>query len=1147
MKFGGLWKLRGLRAETPVAAAASSRRTAMSDWLNDVIRPADGEGGKPAQPADPDRGTEDRQRQDSLADDRAPRRGAEEPPRRRVGFFHRQGRRNANTEVRESTRARGLREAARARLNRLSDRFTRPPRVAMAAPAAAAPPRRLLQALGELRGAILPSLNGAPRPRQHGEPVAGVSGPDWSIEQAVAEIKARQRVLDDQKAESNAAADDGSPSFLPPLSPVWNEDRSAETAPPPAESSQSERAQAEQIERARRPGLESQNSEATPRREGAPSQNPETATLHSQSVRRPLEDAPEQPAIDLGSLQRQLRELTARIEELRPIGDLEMAIAGLRTDLAQILHSLTQAPPQHAIAALESEVKILAQRLEHSRRCGIDAAGLANLEQGLADLRQTLRGFATAESLAGVEETVKELARKVDVITAKDDPAVMQQLETAVSGLRGIVSHVASNDALARVAAEIQSLSAKVDGLANSAPAGPSLSALANRIDLLADALNASTEAGQTIPRELEKLLSGLIDKLEWVQLTHTDHAALAHLEDRIATLVKRFDASDARLVHVEAVERGLADLLVHIEQMRGNGGKGEVGTDSGAVAGGAIEHDFAEIRQAERRTQDSLEAIQGTVEHVVDRLAMIESDMRIEKATGAPAASPAVATATADTTPRAAAARLPIDPNLPPDHPLEPRAGGARMRESSPAERIAASEAALASKPPVIPDPGGRPDFIAAARRAAQAAAASLPAQRTSVGADTASAAVGVAPKNLTQRLRMWIVGAATALILVGGYSTATRLLRGGGTVNPAPKMQTGQSSPTAAPAVGAASVNLTLSMPAPGLVPSAGTKSPSNPLAEAATATAPEQQSLLDDAAPHDTGRASPPAVDPSPSGGTAGGSGPGSPLDITGTLPPRSAAPSDTNAPGSGEAAADKLPDTIGSPALRSAALAGDAAAAYEVAMRFAEGRGVEPDNESALHWLNRAAQAGFAPAEFRLGGMYEKGLGVTKDLAKARDFYLAAAAKGHGKAMHNLAVLYAEGIDGPADYRSAAAWFRKAADRGVADSQYNLGILYARGIGVERNFSESFKWFSLAANQGDADAVKKRDEIAAHLDPQSLAAARLAVQRWKAEPQPADATIDAAPSPAAAVRAAPAAKPKAHAAGARPPAADAAKTD
>ena len=87
-----------------------------------------------------------------------------------------------------------------------------------------------------------------------------------------------------------------------------------------------------------------------------------------------------------------------------------------------------------------------------------------------------------------------------------------------------------------------------------------------------------------------------------------------------------------------------------------------------------------------------------------------------------------------------------------------------------------------------------------------------------------------------------------------------------------------------------------------------------------------------------------------------------------------------------------------------------------------------------------------------------------------------------------------MLYAEGIDGKPDYQTAAKWFRKAADYGVADSQYNLGILYARGIGVEQNLAEAYKWFALAAREGDTDAAKKRDDVAARLDQQSLTAAQ-----------------------------------------------------
>ena len=209
-------------------------------------------------------------------------------------------------------------------------------------------------------------------------------------------------------------------------------------------------------------------------------------------------------------------------------------------------------------------------------------------------------------------------------------------------------------------------------------------------------------------------------------------------------------------------------------------------------------------------------------------------------------------------------------------------------------------------------------------------------------------------------------------------------------------------------------------------------------------------------------------------------------------------------------------ERLPDGIGGPVLRAAALKGDPAAAYEIGVRFAEGKGIAPNLDEAAKWYDRAAQAGVVPAIFRLGTFYEKGLSVKKDVDIARRYYLQAAERGNAKAMHNLAVLDADGGGKGANYKSASQWFRKAADRGVADSQFNLGILYARGIGVEQNLAESFKWFSLAAAQGDADAGRKRDDIAKRLDAQSLAAARLAIQTFTPEPQPDDAVNVAAPA-------------------------------
>jgi len=982
-----------------------------------------------------------------------------------------------------------------------------------------------------------------------------------SFDQAVAEITARQRALDSEAAAAiktrrrvltNLAANlDRQPDDF---SGYAETDRfaEAETVPEPAFT----RPQPPPI-------LPREDVFDEPAAGAAFTSQPPPLRLREESVSAwnagPQSENSPAPALDLSDLHQQLRQITARIEALRPASDLEAAINGLRAELAEIGRSVTEALPQRAVESLEIEIRALAQRIDYGRQSGINAAALAGLEHGLADVREALRALTPAESLVGFDETVRALTKKIEVVSAKDDPAALQQLETAIGALRGIVSHVASNDTLTKVAEDVRALSAKVDEIATSAASGRALSALENRIDLLATALNNSTAAGYAVPRELERLLAGLIEKLELVQLSHTDHTALAHLEDRIAMLVKRLDVSDARLGLLEGVERGLADLLVYIEQLRGANAGGETVTQANPADVEAIEHEIAEIKQTGRRTQDSLEAVHGTVEHVVGRLAMIEADMRGDKVTAAPAeplpaneqmltspsldplAMPAtfIVPAAAPAEPESAAnwpaaSRQPIEPDLPPDHPLEPGSAAGRSRQSlSAAERIAASEAVAGSKPPVIPDPGaGKPDFIAAARRAARAAAAT----KANEGAKKVGAEGPAQPKTLTERLRTLVVAGAVVVIVLGCFHIATRLFQDGGSGAPAhpqaepPQVQTEppsahtlsppQVEKPSVPAVPVPKANPTSLPTLPLPLPPPGTDAARNPVAPPLANQAPTtggeagQQSLLENpAAPFAMAASIPAAAHAGPANGSTAGWTTAPASDITGTLPTLSP-PHSSTIPS--PAIGDKLPIAIGGPALREAALAGDASAAYEVAVRFADGRLVPANNEEAARWLERAAKKGFAPAQFRLGALYEKGLGVKKNLAAARDLYRAAADKGHGKAMHNLAVLYAEGVDGAADYRTAAQWFRKAADYGIVDSQYNLAILYARGVGVEQNLAEAYKWFSLAANDGDNDAAKKRDEIASHLDQQSLAAARLTAQTWTPQPQPADAITVKAPA-------------------------------
>ncbi|WP_456622565.1 MULTISPECIES: hypothetical protein [unclassified Bradyrhizobium] len=889
---------------------------------------------------------------------------------------------------------------------------------------------------------------------------------------------------------------------------------------------------------------------------------------------------PPQPGPDFSSLERHLLKITSQIEALQRPDNTEQAINAFRSELAEIRHAITEAMPRRAIESIENEIRSLHRRIDETRSTGTDGQALAGVERVLSEIKQVLRTLTPAEQLTGYDEAIRNLGGKLDLILrANDDPSTVRQLEGAISALRGIVSNVASNEALARLSDDVQLLSSKVDQItrASSGP-GDSFAVLEQRIAALTAALETRERPQPAESTEhLENAIRALSDRFDRMQVGGDSASTFAHLEQRVSYLLERIEAaSDPRSGNLSRVEDGLHDILRHLERQQATysalaeSRNSAPPPDSGVVD--LVKRELSDIRysQAEtnRSTQDSLEAVHNTLGHVVDRLSMIEGDLRavrtappapapqmpmpmaapIEPApmareqrpqqqqqpkydpkpelpnpaaappahsafvaaprefhAAAPVAPPPVPTAP-PVPPRAISeilephttpARTALAPELPPDHPLEPgtRPGG---RVATPSERIAASESAISDIPAAPKEPVSSSSFIAAARRAAQAAAAQPP-EKPARGAKAAIARAKdkgqEAGSTITSKIRSLLVGASVVVIVLGTFKMAMNLLEGGN-APPAPQAMENTSSepaPRAPPPVEikpAAPEQVTPSMTSPTPI---GKQSQNN--AAPVSVTSPSGTASVE--IPQT------PAAAPTP---------PAASSDVTGALSGTSRARlSMVQVPPS-----EKLPDGIGGPVLRTAAMKGDAAAAYEIGVRFAEGKGTPANYDEAAKWYDRAAQAGVVPAIFRLGTLYEKGLGVKKDADIARRYYTQAAERGNAKAMHNLAVLDADGGGRGANYKSAAQWFRKAADRGVADSQFNLGILYARGIGVEQNLAESYKWFTLAAAQGDADAAGKRDDVAKRLDPQSLAAAKLAIQTFSAEPQPDDAVNVAAPA-------------------------------
>ncbi len=854
-------------------------------------------------------------------------------------------------------------------------------------------------------------------------------------------------------------------------------------------------------------------------------------------IRQAITEALPRRAIE--TLEGEIRSLGRRIDETRSSGIDSTALSGIERALSDIYSELRALKPAEQLAGFDDAIRNLGGKIDTIVRASHDPATVRQLEDAIAALKVIVSNVASNDALNELAGHVQTLSAKVDQLARSSGSGdILSALEQRIAVLTTALEQRERPPAGDTVYFDnaVRTISDRLDNLQVGNGSAASLSHVEQRVHHLLERLEASETRGGNLARVEE----GLSDILRHLENQRASSAAGDPGLRAIAPMDSEF---------VDTLKRELTDIR------------------------------FSQS-ETNRHTQDSLEAVHNTLSHVVDRLAQIEGDLRNARtasaprempreqampeprareayapepprpatsfapvprpempnpaAAQAPIARPQAAQSAAQAldiappsrveAPSAAPAsvrppptpRSPIDPSLPPDHPLEP---GTRMQPSrggsSPSERIAASEVVLNEISASKQEPVSSTNFIQAARRAAQAAAAAPPAatgpkpNRVTAlndAARNAAKAAAIGDSGISSKIRALLVGASVVVIVLGTVKMGMNLLSGHDSSNSSLPAESSVTPPAPPPAPengprSDASPALTPSMTSPTLLtrqsPMSGPQIISVPQMPAIPAAAPAEPVAAPAAAP----------VAP----------------DITGSILTPQERVSVTIPSGAKTTAkikltpvAEKLPEAIGSAALRNAANRGEPGAAFEIGVRYAEGRGVAADYTTAAKWYERASAGGIVPATFRLGTLYEKGLGLKKDIETARGYYLQAAEKGSAKAMHNLAVLDADGGGAGPNYKSASQWFRKAAERGVADSQFNLGILYARGIGVEQNLAESFKWFSLAAAQGDGDSGRKRDDIAKRLDAQSLAAAKLAVQTFTPEGQPDEATAVGAPA-------------------------------
>ncbi|MFC3206022.1 peptidoglycan-binding protein [Aquamicrobium soli] len=855
----------------------------------------------------------------------------------------------------------------------------------------------------------------------------------------------------------------------------------------------------------------------------------------------------------LDRIERRIDSLAAQIEEVTADRQGQEMMARLTMLSAHVDDLAAQTNlPQQAMERLAQQIALIADKIDHAPVMPDPDMLFHGLEQrfeALSAVMDRRQGDVLEQSTL----LFQDLERRLDEVVARLDQrgpeaqiasaGIMDAIDARFSAfaerLDASAALVASidPDLIRSLEAQVNSLSAH---LAQTGAQSPEFEAIAPRLDDIEQALaatqNAIVHAAREAAENAVRSLAG----------SNADSAAVSGLAEdlkMLETLTRRSDERNSRTF--EAIHDTLlkiVDRLGSLEQAAPlpepkitvhNAPSMEVDQPSLLLAEGMATLDATTpVREPEAMVRTPAQAaaeaamaalgsdpIAEPAEKSGRRKSMLGGLSRAfrKKRPETPSAEePAAAAETP-----AVDLDEPLDPRLA-NQPLEPGSGAPDL--SAIMKRVRDERGQAAGNP--ASGDASQSDFIAAARRAAQAAAAEADAQKrqSSLGGPVRALRIG----DMLKARRKPILMATTAIALALAGTLLGKALLADSTQtaasNASPIVAEQHADVAAATDAGEPAAATTELQASPGegeaqAAPAQKTASADAPApvhdAQPADEAAPDRivTTPAAEATPAEAATIEIPAEAPHEAVHTAAFQPSAfAPTETTGAVatPAAAAAAVATTQPST------DIPADAGPQALRDAAAQGDAKALFEIGSRYAEARGVKEDMAAAAKWYEKSAERGFAPAEYRIGNFYEKGIGVERDIPKAKTWYQLAAAQGNASAMHNLAVLFAMATDGAPDNEAAARWFQAAADLGVKDSQFNLGILAAKGVGMKQNLEEAYKWFSLVADAGDKDAAAKRDEIAHALRPEQLERARAAAKLWKAKP--IDEAVNAVDIPA-----------------------------
>lgn len=129
-----------------------------------------------------------------------------------------------------------------------------------------------------------------------------------------------------------------------------------------------------------------------------------------------------------------------------------------------------------------------------------------------------------------------------------------------------------------------------------------------------------------------------------------------------------------------------------------------------------------------------------------------------------------------------------------------------------------------------------------------------------------------------------------------------------------------------------------------------------------------------------------------------------------------------------------------------------------------------------DESDVEALKNAARAGDAEAAFTVGRAYHQGLGVAPNLVEAFTWFHSAAKAGHPHALAVAGVFLREGLGVPKDLEKAVALLEQAAHLGNPTGLFTLADMLLKGEGVKSDPDRAWRLVEEAAQKDYEPAVE-----------------------------------------------------------------------